>query len=134
MTPEQKIKQLIIHRVCEWEALPLPDMVDGTSVDVAYQELDEGEYSGQVQDVRNEVRYGEERTGLKTEGHYRLYRDYDAEAVASQMLDGSWVGWIYWHGGGRHAEPQCIDWMSDAYELNCTEAEKVIIERTFQKV
>ena len=49
------------------------------------------------------------------------------------MPDGSWVGWTYWYGGGKYGEPEAIDWMDDAYDLACTEEEKVVTVRTFTK-
>lgn len=58
-------------------------------------------------------------------------RHYESEAVAYQYVDGSWVGWSYWYGGGKHGEPEAIDWMEDAYDVNCTEEEKVVVVRTF---
>jgi len=61
-------------------------------------------------------------------------RHYEAKSVAAQCRDGSWVGWTYWYGGGKYGNPQEIEWMRDAYDLTCTEQEKVIVERVFTKV
>jgi hypothetical protein len=134
MTPEQKIKQLIVIKVCKWEKVQAPPMPDGDTVDAMYAEYAENQYPDAAQDIRNEIRCGEEYTGFSVLTGGRLHRDYDADSVAAQMHDGSWVGWVYWQGGGRHGEPGAINWMSDAYEVTCTEAEKVIIERKFTKV
>ena len=49
------------------------------------------------------------------------------------MPDGSWVGWTYWYGGGKHAEPEVMDWMGEAYPLDCVEEEKMVTVRTFTK-
>jgi hypothetical protein len=49
------------------------------------------------------------------------------------MADGSWVGWTYWSGGGKHGEPESISWMSEAYELDVKEEEKLVIVQTFSK-
>jgi hypothetical protein len=51
-----------------------------------------------------------------------------------QTAEGEWIGWTFWYGGGKHGEPGAIDWMSDAYHLNCTEEEKVVVVRTFEVV
>jgi hypothetical protein len=32
-------------------------------------------------------------------------RHYEAKSVAKQMSDGTWVGWTFWYGGGKHGEP-----------------------------
>jgi len=46
---------------------------------------------------------------------------------------GDWVGWTYWYGGGKHGEPDAIDWLSDAYNLIVTEEEKLVVVRTYTK-
>ena len=120
MTPEQKIKHAILNIVAKWADAPAPD-VTAENVDELYEAADES----YVQDARNEVRSGEEETGLPCDWS----RHYDeSKSVAAKMPDGSWVGWTYWYG-----EPEAIDWMDDAYDLACTEEEKVVIVRTFSK-
>jgi hypothetical protein len=44
------------------------------------------------------------------------------------MLDGSWVGWTYWYGGGKHGEPGSIKWVEDAYDVVMTEVQKGVKE------
>ena len=125
MTPKQKIKRAILNIIAKWADEPAPD-VTAENVDELYDAADES----YVQDARNEVRSGEYKTGLPCDWS----RHYESESVAAKMPDGSWVGWTYWYGGGKHGEPEAIDWMDDAYELDCAEEEKVVIVRTFQKV
>ena len=109
MTPQQKIKHAIIKLVSEWEDdTGLLASVTPQNVDEIYELLDEEDL---VQDARNEFRCTGIETGLPCE----LSRHYESEAVAAQMPDGSWVGWTYWHGGGKHGEPEAIDWIEDAY-------------------
>ena len=60
-------------------------------------------------------------------------RHYETKTVATQMDDGSWVGWVYWYGGGKYGEPEAIEWIEDAYDLDCVEEEKVVVVRTFAK-
>lgn len=125
MTPVQKLKHLVLLIQQAWE----PDFLKGVeitsnNVDALYEENDEG---GRIQDAYYELRCSGTETGLKCDWS----RHYESDAVAAQYVDGSWVGWTYWHGGGKHGEPEAIDWMKDAYEVNCTEQEKVVIVRTF---
>lgn len=91
-----------------------------------YQELDE---EGLMQDIASEFRSGEVETEIPCD----CSRHYESKSVAAKMFDGSWVGWTYWYGGGKHGEPESIDWMSDAYDLDCKEEEKLMIVRTFSK-
>lgn len=127
MTPEQKIKHLIIAKAFEWKEEPAPPITAG-NIDALYEAEDGDDY--ELQDARNEIRKGEVETGLPCESS----RHYEAKAVAAKAPDGSWVGWTYWYGGGKHGSPEEVDWMSGAYELACTEEERVVVVRTFAKV
>lgn len=54
-------------------------------------------------------------------------------ATAAKMPDGSWVGWTYWYGGGKHGEPEAIDWMEDAYNVEVVEEIKMVTVQTFSR-
>lgn len=125
MTPFQKLKHLVLLKQQAWE----PEFLEGVeitadNIDALYEEHSQG---WKLQDAKSEVRYSGTDTGLPAP----FSRHYEADAVAAPYIDGSWVGWTYWHGGGKHGEPEAIDWMEDAYEVNCTEEEKVVVVRTF---
>lgn len=82
-----------------------------------------------VYDATNEMRccYSEE-TNLPD----RQYsRHYECKEVAYQFDDGTWVGWTYWYGGGKHGEPNAVDWISNAYFVECVEEEKLVVVRSF---
>ncbi len=81
-------------------------------------------------DAINEFR----SSGIETNLECDWSRHYESKAVARQMPDGSWIGWTYWYGGGKHGEPQAIDWMDDAYDVTVIEEEKLVTVRTFTKV
>jgi hypothetical protein len=85
---------------------------------------DRDEYDDAVNDATNELRSGEEETGLPCDWS----RHYESKSVAAQMLDGSWVGWTYWYGGGKHGEAYSIPWVEDAYDLEMVEVQKVVRE------
>ena len=126
MTPEQKIKHAILLKVSEWDDRPLEIEVTAENVDALYDRLEnkDGHW-----DAMNELRSGEVETGLPCEWS----RHYESKAVAAKMPDGSWVGWTYWYGGGKYGEPEAIEWMSEAYELECTEEEKLVVVQTFAR-
>jgi hypothetical protein len=136
MTPEQKVKWIIVKRFYA-EAGKLYEMPDITdeNVDIEFDALDdknpeENEVYPYLCDVVSEIRCGDVETGLDTK---EWSRHYEAKEVAAQAPDGSWVGWTYWYGGGKHGEPEAIDWMGDAYDLSLHEEEKVVTVRTFMK-
>jgi hypothetical protein len=58
-------------------------------------------------------------------------RHYEATSVAKQLLNGKWVGYTYWYGGGKHGEPQAMPWIEDAYFLDCRE--EMIVSKIFTK-
>ena len=135
-TATQKLKHHVLLRALDWEdgiqALLL-DWGKNPTPQVLEEVYDRAinDYPDTMQDARSECREGSEETGLPVKADYRLLRHYDATAVAACMADGSWVGWLYWHGGGKHGEPEAIDWIEDAYPLDVTEEERVVVVRTF---
>lgn len=126
MSPEQKIKWLILEKTRSW-GVELPP-ITAENVDSIYEKLDGDD--ADLQDARNEVRCG----GAETKLPGPSSRHYEAKEVASQCPDGSWVGWTYWYGGGKHGQPSEMDWMPYAYDLTVTEKEVTIMQRTFAKV
>jgi hypothetical protein len=125
MTPQHKLKHLILSSIATWRDQPQPEF-DVTAIDTAW---DAAADEDDLQDARNEVRSSGIETGLPSQ----TSRHYEAEEVAQQAHDGSWVGWTYWHGGGKHGEPEAIDWIEDAYDLTCAEEEKLMTVRTFTR-
>lgn len=80
-----------------------------------------------IYDAMSEVRGGDVETNVK----HDYSRHYEAKSVAAKMDDGTWIGWTYWYGGGKHGEPEAIEWVADAYELDCKEEQKLVTVRTF---
>lgn len=126
MSPEQKIRALILAKAAEWEEKELGEIND-ENVDKLYDELVENDGHW---DAKSEVRGGDVETDIPCEWS----RNYESKSVAAKALDGSWVGWTYWYGGGKHGEPEAVEWMSDAYDLDCKEEQKVVTVRTFSKI
>ncbi len=125
MKPEQKLKWAILARLALWGDRPALEY-PCDNVDKLYDEIVE---QGNHWDAMSEVRGGETETNLKCE----FSRHYESKAVAMKMPDNSWVGWTYWYGGGKHAEPEAIDWMEDAYDVTCVEEQKMVTVKTFTK-
>lgn len=130
MTPEQHIKLQIIKIAFKWEnetyiLSPL------SNIDDEYDKYQESfKYGDNIQDAENEVRGGDDETEIPSPDS----RHYESKSVASKMDDGTWVGWTYWYGGGKWGEPEAMDWISDAYFLDCNETTKMVTVRSFSKV
>lgn len=80
-------------------------------------------------DLANEFRSGECETRIPCE----FSRNYESKSVAAKMCDGSWIGWTYFYGGGKHGEPEAVEWMEYAYELDVVETEKMVVVREFKR-
>lgn len=126
MTPEQKIKYAILALNATWQDEEISKSMTGEEVDEAYETLEEEDAHW---DAKSEIREGQFETGLPCD----YSRHYESHSVAAQTPDGSYVGWTYWYGGGKHGEPEAMDWMNHAYDLDCVEEEKLMIVRTFTK-
>jgi hypothetical protein len=127
MTPEQKLKWEIVNKAHEFEKTNPPE-VTSENIDSIYEEL---VISGDYYDAKEDIRCSGHETGIYS-GSYSNH--YENESVAAQMPDGTWVGWDYWHGGGKHGNPWDIDWMEDSYDVAVVEEEKLMVVRTFSKI
>lgn len=124
MTPQQKIKYLVLAKLASWDEKPAPE-VTADNIDDLYEEACDG---GDTQDARYAIREGEVETRLSCP----LSRHYECKSVAARTPFG-WVGWDYWYSRGKHGEPGYIDWVEDAYHLDCQEEEKMVVVRTFTR-
>lgn len=90
--------------------------------------FDERDLDDHIQDERYNFREGTYETNIPCDGS----RHYESKSVATKLDSGRWVGWTYWYGGGKHAEPEDLDW--EPYYLDVTEIEMMQVVRTFTKV
>jgi hypothetical protein len=125
MTPEQRIKREILVRAEErqkkWgESVTLPDLTD-ENIDAVYDELRD-EWCDTVSDEEMDFR----GDGVVTDITPKPSWYFAAESHAIKLQDGGWVGWTFYYGGGKHDEPDAVDWMPDAYEVEMTEETKVV--------
>lgn len=129
MTPEQKIKEYILFEHLRFNDEEVVEAeVTADTIDDIYEEvMVDNDYQW---DAESDFRCSGQETGLPCDWS----RHYESKSVAKQVCGGCWVGWTYWYGGGKHGQPESIDWMSESYFLDCTEQEKVIIARTFTKL
>ena len=120
MTAPQLIKLAIIDLAIEWGQLGA-----GNTSDISTETIDDlyDEYKGDslLDDCDNETRTSGNETGLPCD----MSRHYDSESVAINVR-GVWVGFTEWSGGGKHGEPEAIDWIDSAYFV---EAKPIIVTR-----
>ena len=142
MTPCQKIKREILLQALE-NLKSFPDDAVYENEKALLKSLERGitdetvneQYDALVDmdihwDYESEFRGGTVETNLPCD----YSRHYESKSVARKLSDGSWVGWTYWYGGGKHGEPGSVQWMEDAYDLEVTETEKMVLVREFKKI
>ena len=122
MTPLQKVRWLILEKLRKW-GLELPE-ITASNIDALWDERHEDD----LYDAQNEVRCSGEKTGIKARS---WDRHYECDEVSAKCPDGTWIGWTYWHGGGKHGEPAEVEWMEYAYDVTLTEEQKMVTVRTF---
>lgn len=125
MKPEFKIKYCILAQYWRVEQ---DEEISPNLTQLRVEELWE-EYEEELYDYVYEFREGEVQTNIDAD----YSRHYESYSVAAKCPDGSWVGWTYWYGGGKHGEPEAIDWMEHSYDLDCVEEEKLVVVQTFSK-
>jgi|LakMenEpi03Aug12_release.lakeMendotaPanAssembly.Ray.scaffolds.fasta_scaffold1018124_2 hypothetical protein len=130
MTPEQILKAAILEQVAEWInddediELSLEGPFDTEEkIDAAFEAIEEQYLDDEVSEAESELRgsYTHE-TGIKCD----YSRHYESKAVARQFGD-KWVGWTYWYGGGKHGEPESVEWMEHAYFVEVKEETRVVL-------
>lgn len=126
MTAVQLIKEAILLAAVRMGDIEDMEPITAENVDDIYEREDD---KFGLQDARNEIRTSGEDTGLVCS----YSRHYESDAVAMEMSDGRWVGWTYFYGGGKHGEPGEMDWMDDAYFLDCVEHQEMVTIKTFTK-
>ena len=124
MTPEQLIKHAILTQVCAKHSDYFDGKVTAQNVDAVWDLRHENDsfYESVNEELHWEFRGGTVKTGIKAPDS----RHYECRSVAAQMECGTWVGWDFWYGGGKHGEPESVDWIEYAYFLDCEERTEVV--------
>lgn len=125
MTAPQLLKAAIILKAIEWEQTD-----ENISSSVSYEDIDEVYEDAYGLGILDDCDYEVRHSGIETGLPCPISRHYECDAVAIQVGD-RWVGFNYWHGGGKHSDPDSIEWIEDAYFVKATP--KVITSYDFEK-
>lgn len=133
MNAYYKIKQEIILQAIVNQDL----FYDGNSEDLHHDLSEEiiDKYWGELCDKDLDWEYSSEfrTSGERTDLPCEESRHYESYSVARQLTDDSWVGWTYWYGGGKWGDPSGINWMEEAYFLDCTETIETVVVKHFTR-
>lgn len=123
-TAEQKIKYWIINWLIDFESLSIGCEVTPENIDDVFDGI------ADFSDAINETRCNGVETNIEPSEYSR---HYESKSLARKFHDGTWVGWTYWYGGGKHGRPEEVEWITTAYDLDCEEQEKIVTVRNFSK-
>ena len=74
------------------------------------------------------------REGISTELTPKTSsRHYEIDVVV-RNIDGVWVAWDFYYGGGKFGEPESFDWISNARIVNCEENVVTKVEYIFKEI
>lgn len=126
MTAPEKVMWLIANRALKFADSKSELSYPEEDMDEVYQRM-LLQYPSYMQDADEEVRNGDLETDLEAP----FSRHYECDIVASELPDGTWVAYPYWHGGGQHGEPEAINWIKDAFDVEYEE--EVVTTKKFRK-
>ena len=126
MTAEEALKRELVSRYIE---LYKDDEDVNTDLDFSCDIDDLYDSCANIFDLESDLRSGEVETDIEPP----FNRHYESRSVAMKTEKYGWIGWTYWFGGGKHGCPEEIDWIGDAYFLDCEEKEVMTTVRTFKK-
>lgn len=88
-----------------------------------------GDYEDLEREMEHELRssYDQDATGISA---WQYSRHYEVKPVVKK-LGGKYVCWLYWYGGGKHGDPESIDWIDDTIFV---EEGEPVIQKTFRKI
>lgn len=85
------------------------------------------EEGDQVCEYMDEFRWSGEEVDIPAPGS----GIYESTSHVRKLSCGTYVGWTYWYGGGKHGSPEEMEWLEDAYFVRPA-GERVI--QLFEKV
>jgi len=128
MKPSSYIKRAIIRRAVADQKdleIDISQLIDDEAIELAYEKIVDEDIHW---DYEPEFRCMGQETNIEPP----YSRHYESKSLAFQF-GSTWIGWTYWYGGGKHGCPGEIEWIDDAYFLDCVEKEIMVIKRTFTR-
>ena len=135
MTPEYVLKSAMLEELASCEELT--SIIKGPfdtqeKIDTAFEAIEDADLNDLVADAESELRDSyTHKTDIPCE-HCRHYESMSVARKFSLSWGDKWVGWTYWYGGGKHGEPESVEWMEDAYFVNVRGETRVVL--SFSKV
>lgn len=134
MTPQDKLKWRILSAISHIDDDPDTEFLEKFKALKLPEQLDEAWNLAQEWDGWQDLREDFRNQGTRTELQTPWSRHYDCEMHVVQCPDGTWVAFPYWYGGGKHGEPQAIEWITadEIREVSMREETRVV--RVFEEL
>lgn len=135
MKASTKLKREIMHYASTYEDYEIfADVLENTETVILnrwnnFLQID----SGVISPLQICYEYAQtvgEKSNIEPESYDR---HYDSESRYVECVDGSFVGFLYWTGGGKHGNPMNIPFIEEAYDLKL-EREYTVTKLEFSKV
>lgn len=127
MNAQQLLQKAILLKAVEFGTIQsFDDGLGGDQVDELYNSYDRYD---ELADAWCEVRYDGIDCNLPTITSSRHY-EVDAKAI---NIDGKWVKFDFYYGGGKHGDPDEYNYIEDAVIVDCTQEEITVIKYTFSQ-
>lgn len=127
MNAQQLLRKAILLKAVDFENIePFKENLTGNEIDELYESYDRWD---QLADPWNEIRYSGIDCNLKASTWSRHY-EVDSKAI---KVDGIWIQFDYYYGGGKHSEPEDFDFIHHAKIVNCEETRVTITKYDFSE-
>lgn len=128
LTPTQLIKKAIVQRINERNYDDFRQPVEtAEQIEAAFDLAVENDLHW---DWENEVRESGIETELSADAFWS--RHYEVE-IRALLIDNQYVAYPFYYAGGKHGQPESVDWMKDAFFVDCEEKQVTITQKTFTK-
>lgn len=126
MNAQQLLKKAILLKAVESKDIePFNLNLSGDEIDSLYESYSEND---ELRDAWSEIRYSgidaHELSPVTFSGHYEI----DVKAI---KIDGVWVAFDFYYGGGKYGEPEDYAFIDDARIVSCEEKQITITAYNF---
>lgn len=128
MNAQQLLRKAILLKAVFFENIePFNENLDGAAIDELYESYSEND---ELRDAWIEIRCSgidaHELSSVTFSGHYEI----DVKAI---KIDGIWVAFDFYYGGGKYGEPEDYNFIADARIVNCEEKQVTITAYNFSE-
>lgn len=129
MTAQQLLRKAVLEKAIHFGNIEPQrlSLFTGDEIDELYESYNRYD---ELNDAWNDVRHGGVACDLPALTWSRHY-EVDSKAI---KIDGIWVQFDYYYGGGKHSEPEDFDYIHHARIVNCEEVQVMTTQYNFYEI